>query len=125
VGAHVPGDHVSAARGVRALRTLVGFLAGVRTLVRAQVVGPREHLSAHAARVRLDARVQPHVPGEHVAARERPVADLARVRLGRAAGRVAAVLRRRGRRRTGAGRRRRRRRRGLVPGRHVLGQPVV
>jgi len=130
VGAHVPGDHVPAARGVRTLRTLVRFFAGVRALVGAQVVGPREHLAAHATSVRLDARVQSHVPGEHVAARKRPVAHLARVRLGRAAGRVAAaaaaaVLGRRVRRRPGAGRRRRRRRRRFVPGRHVLGQPIV
>jgi len=46
VGPHVPGDHVPATGGIRALRTLVGLLAGVGPLVGGQVIRAREHLAA-------------------------------------------------------------------------------
>lgn len=63
VGLEMPGDHVSATGRVRALRTLVRFLAGVGSLVGAEVIGSAEHLPTDPARVRLDAGVQSHVPG--------------------------------------------------------------
>lgn len=78
---HVPRDHVAAAGGVGALWTLVGLLAGVGALMSGEVIGAREDLPAHAARVRFDARVQSHVAGEHVAARKGPLTYLAKVRL--------------------------------------------
>jgi len=68
--AHVPRDHVTSTRGVGTLRTPVRLLAGVGPLVSGEVVRARENLTAHATSVGLDAGVQTHVPGEHVAARK-------------------------------------------------------
>ena len=39
------------------------------------------HLAAHPAGVGLDAGVEPHVPGQHVAPREAPLAHVAEVGL--------------------------------------------
>lgn len=89
VGPQVPGDHVSATGGVRALRTLVWFLACVRPLMSTQVIRPAEYLAANLARVRFDARVQSHVSGEHVRPSETPLAYVAEVRL---RGRVLRTL---------------------------------
>lgn len=103
VCSHVPCDHVAATRGVRTLWALVWFLAGVRALVRRQMVGAREHLAAHLARVRLHAGVQSHVPRQHVGSGETAVAYLAGVRLGDVRVGVAT----------------------LVARRHVLGEAIV
>lgn len=78
----MPGDHVSSTGGVRALRTLVRFLAGVRSLMGAQVVRPAEYLAANLARVWFDTSVQSHVSGEHVRPGETPLAHVAEIRLG-------------------------------------------
>lgn len=43
---HVTRDHVAPAGGVRADGATVRLLAGVRTLVRRQVIGAREYLPA-------------------------------------------------------------------------------
>jgi len=79
VSAQMSGDHVAPAGGVGALRAAVGLLAGVRPLVRAQVVRAREDLTASAARVRFEARMQAHVTRQHVAPGERPLAHVALV----------------------------------------------
>jgi len=79
VSAQVARDHVAAAGGVGALRAAVGLLARVRPLVGAQMVRTGKDLTARPTRVRLETGVQPHVPREHVAARERPLAHLALV----------------------------------------------
>lgn len=77
VSLEVPGDHVPATGRVRALRTLVRFLAGMSSLVGAEVIRSTEHLPTDPARVRLDAGVQSHMPGEHVRSGEAPLAHVA------------------------------------------------
>lgn len=79
----MPGDHVSTAGRVGALRAFVRLLAGVSTLVRAEVVGSAEHLPANSTRVRFNTGVQSHVPGQHIRPGETPLAHLAKVRLRR------------------------------------------
>ena len=81
VRAHVTGDHVAAACGVRALGAAVRLLARVSPFVRVEVVAAREHLPTVRALVRLESGVESHVSSQHVAARERPVAHLAVVDL--------------------------------------------
>ena len=51
-------------------------------LVGGEVVRPGEHLATHPAGVGLDASVQPHVPGQHVAPSEAPLTNVAEVSLG-------------------------------------------
>ena len=75
----LPGDHVPSASGVGTARALVRLLARVRPLVGGQVIRPAEHLSAHPTRVRLDACVEPHVPGQHVAACKAPFANVTEI----------------------------------------------
>lgn len=79
--AHMPSDHVSPAGSVWAERALVRFLTRVGPLVRAQVVATAEHLTAHFAGIRLDARVEPHMSSEHVTSRKRSLANVAHIGL--------------------------------------------
>lgn len=76
-------DHIPTTGGVRTLGTLVWLLAGMCALVSAEVVTAGEDLTADAAHVRLDARMQPHVARQHVTAGKGPVAGLAHIVLGR------------------------------------------
>jgi len=77
VGLEVPGDHVPATGRVRALRTLVRLLTGMSSLVSAEVIGSAEDLPTDPARVRLDAGVQSHMPGQHVRSGEAPLTHVA------------------------------------------------
>lgn len=113
VSAQVARDHVAAAGGVGALRAAVGLLARVRPLVGAQMVRTGKDLTARPTRVRLETGVQPHVPREHVAARERPLAHLALVSFNNGGWRCG------GDGVSGGGRHR------LVPGSQVFNEPVV
>jgi len=92
VSAQVSGDHVTSAGGVGALGAAVGFLARVGALVGAEVVRAGEDLTASAARVRFETGVQAHVTGQHVAAGERTLADVALVALDHFIAAVALLL---------------------------------
>jgi len=102
VGSHVPGNHVSPARGVRTGRALVRLLPSVSSLVGREVVAAGKHLVADATGVRFESCVQPNMPCQHVAPCKASMTHLTEVGLGLGLHLV-----------------------GLVPGGHVLGKPVV
>jgi len=99
----MPGDHVPAAGRVGALRALVRFLAGVSSLMGAEVIGSAEYLPANPTRVRFHAGVQSHVPGQHVRPGETPLTHVAQIRLRRGIMKALPTM----------------------PGRHVLCQTIM
>lgn len=91
----MPSDHVPATGCIGTVWTFVGLLAGVRSLMSTEVIGPAEHLVAYLARVRLYACMQPHVSRQHIRPGEAPLAHVTEICLSRSVLRALLAMPRR------------------------------